>query len=816
MTSLRFILLSLFLGSCLFCTIKAQETENVEPDSITFNKWNVTQYGIFAHYQRGFLFADFKELPGYPSCCPQYSGGSGNGFDIGFLYESPFDQTYFLSTRLDFNYTSSELTSSEPTLVGYNGREYKGSFDHIISSYFVGIEAQAYYGARFNDRFLLFGGLGFNYFLKGTFDQAEKLSEPANFGTFENGKRTRNEITGEPIPDLLGFDIHLGIGASYEFPMNKKRTVRLAPELFFNYSLTPYVKNISWSGAWIKAGVALKFSEKKEFPLSIALSDVDAVLIDHFTTTCSGSWTQMNKKEITIYPEAETTIGLAKWDLVLKANNRVLKSFTGSKLPDELTYTFDSDTTLIQDITDSINYKFTVLDNDDKTESIEKSFGINHKNHNFSVSVESDYVSGIGSATSEAAVKIERTISTNMRPLLNYVFYDYKQSRLPQRYIRLSKKAANEFDLIDLHNEKALTSYYHILNIVGRRMTDNPAAVITLAGCNSGTGDEKGDIELSLARADNVRAYLRDVWKIPQARMKVSPNIPTDGAPRKPSMAGRERDFKQADEENRRVEIIPDPEYMSIIEPVITTDTFYIAQIGRVYLYPKVQSSFGIQSWNCSITRDGEEIQSFSGKDSVPNKILIDVDNNIDDYIKNQNDLHYRFAFNNSKSMECGFEGDIPIRFTTKDSTLDKFSLILFEFNSSDVKARNEEIVNIIRERIQDGAVVSITGYTDMLGDRPGNQLLSKKRAISTCDKLFGFESKKLADFDMNEISTNDVILKKLLSFDSPSGKKSIFFNVKGLGEDEPLLYDNETPEGRFYCRTVTVEVWNPMTQFNK
>ncbi|MEI6089253.1 MAG: hypothetical protein WCR42_02265 [bacterium] len=38
----------------------------------------------------------------------------------------------------------------------------------------------------------------------------------------------------------------------------------------------------------------------------------------------------------------------------------------------------------------------------------------------------------------------------------------------------------------------------------------------------------------------------------------------------------------------------------------------------------------------------------------------------------------------------------------------------------------------------------------------------------------------------------------------------TLFFNVQGVGEDT-LLYNNDVPEGRFYCRTVQIVVKTPI-----
>jgi OmpA family. len=50
----------------------------------------------------------------------------------------------------------------------------------------------------------------------------------------------------------------------------------------------------------------------------------------------------------------------------------------------------------------------------------------------------------------------------------------------------------------------------------------------------------------------------------------------------------------------------------------------------------------------------------------------------------------------------------------------------------------NKQISDIIRSEIPDNAIVSIIGYTDMMGDEKHNQKLSEARAKSTANSIKG------------------------------------------------------------------------------
>ncbi|MBX3043235.1 MAG: OmpA family protein [Candidatus Kapabacteria bacterium] len=107
------------------------------------------------------------------------------------------------------------------------------------------------------------------------------------------------------------------------------------------------------------------------------------------------------------------------------------------------------------------------------------------------------------------------------------------------------------------------------------------------------------------------------------------------------------------------------------------------------------------------------------------------------------------------------------------DKQIDNYSLILFDFDKSDISFNNKEIIGFVKSRLNADSKVEITGYTDRTGDDTYNKRLSERRASTVNGEL--------------------------------KHKGSTF---KGIGK-EILLYDNDFPEGRFYCRTVNIRVEN-------
>jgi OmpA-OmpF porin, OOP family len=109
------------------------------------------------------------------------------------------------------------------------------------------------------------------------------------------------------------------------------------------------------------------------------------------------------------------------------------------------------------------------------------------------------------------------------------------------------------------------------------------------------------------------------------------------------------------------------------------------------------------------------------------------------------------------------------------DRTIEKISLILFDFDRADVGEQNLQLLDQAASRLTEKSTVVIRGHTDRLGSDDYNLALSKRRAASVRDVL----SRRLPATPMRS---------------------------EGVGKAN-LLFDNDLPEGRFYCRTVQILV---------
>ncbi|MCL5992282.1 MAG: PorT family protein, partial [Bacteroidetes bacterium] len=201
------------------------------------------RYGVFADFNMNLHAANFTRLPGVPNCCPKFREGTGSGPSLGGLFEIPFSDNFLLSIRAGWFNIGGLLKETEPTLVLLpNDSLVDGEFEHRLDAGFSTIAFEPMIGSQLFDNFFLYAGLNLGFLIQSDYSQKEQITKPADYGVFpETGTRTRNVYSGK-IDLVAGFLTSLKVGASYELPLNKDRTLLAAPEVSFTYGLTNLVK----------------------------------------------------------------------------------------------------------------------------------------------------------------------------------------------------------------------------------------------------------------------------------------------------------------------------------------------------------------------------------------------------------------------------------------------------------------------------------------------------------------------------------------------------------------------------------------------
>ena len=380
------------------------------------------------------------------------------------------------------------------------------------------------------------------------------------------------------------------------------------------------------------------------------------------------------------------------------------------------------------------------------------------------VAVESD-----GTEQPVVRIRVEEFSSTLMTPLLPYVFFDPNSSTIPDRYAALRSDATGAFDIDGVNSPETLPTYYHLLNIVGRRMQENPSAQLTLTGANMDRDEEAGNTTLSRSRAENVKQYLTGVWGLDPGRIRIEVrNLPEKAA-------NTWTDDGAA--ENRRVEIAS--ENPAILFPIITRDTLRRVDPPIVRFRPTVVGDDGVGSWSVDAVQEERSLRSFDGRDSLPATLDWNIARQVSTIPRTTDPVRFTLLAENGTGASTTAGGRIEVEQITirrkrvegrNDVEVDRFSLILFDVRSSDLTPVHRPIIELIRTHIEPTSTVTVTGYTDRLGDATYNQSLAEARAATVATDLGGGSVR-----------------------------------AEGIGEAD--LYNSGLPEARLYTRTVEVVV---------
>lgn len=386
-----------------------------------------------------------------------------------------------------------------------------------------------------------------------------------------------------------------------------------------------------------------------------------------------------------------------------------------------------------------------------------------------------------------STIKVRETLSRKVYPLLNYIFFDENSDDIRNRYIRktgMSETERNSFSVNSLYGMENIDVYYNVLNVVGRRMIAYPIANLTLNGYNSNNGAEKGNRDLSRRRAQKIKDYLVNEWGIGADRIKVTggnlPKLPSNET------------SPDGQEENRRVEMYSD--FDKIFESLTVGDTLVETNPPLLRFKPKVFAEIGIKSWKIVTAQESSgQLKVFEGEGDVPTMLEWDLKTEKQYVPRFDEPFLYQLEVvdNDNKKWESPLQ-KIPVQAVTSinklmlmidgtiknDKEYDQYTLISFAYDDARILPHHLPIVAQAKQNLtmESGSETythktDITGHADRTGDADRNLALSKRRALSTATAIGA----------------------------DPS-------TATGLGEADPN-YDNNTPEGRFYNRSVQIDI---------
>jgi outer membrane protein OmpA-like peptidoglycan-associated protein len=363
-------------------------------------------------------------------------------------------------------------------------------------------------------------------------------------------------------------------------------------------------------------------------------------------------------------------------------------------------------------------------------------------------------------------IKLIERIDRVVQPILPYVFFDEASSDIPSRYQLLDEYQAANFNDQNLLNSDVLDRYYHVMNLAGNRLKQNPNLTISIIGNTSGGGQERRNIQLARKRAENVANYLQKAWNIDPVRI----NVIAKPIPDNPSNMS----YPEGLAENRRVELLfSDP---SIFEVLTIIDSTLSVEPNEITVKGRMISGTMIDRWRLNIMSDTNILEEKLGlHDTFIHRTWKPSPGKIG---RRKDSVRFRYNVVDTAGRTHTSNVIVPVKYqrilndrtigTVGNDKVKRYSLILFDFDASSMNARNLRVIEEIQST-KGIKITSILGATDMFGDAKRNAELALERA-----KAVG------------------VLLK---------ADPSII-----IGNSAYEGTSNALPEGRFYNRTVIIE----------
>ncbi len=383
-----------------------------------------------------------------------------------------------------------------------------------------------------------------------------------------------------------------------------------------------------------------------------------------------------------------------------------------------------------------------------------------------------------GARQPNPTVVVEEFESETYFPLLPHIFFANNGADLKQtRQILLTTTKAADAWKEDVLPNNAIAVHAQLLNILGSRLRANPQARLTIQGCTSNVGTEKDNVELAMKRAKAIQTYLATIWRIKADRIRVQART----LPEKASSS----DVEEGAAENRRAEIAASQ--ASLLAPVVNRAITRTLTPPSLELQPIIDAPAGLRSWTLAVKRDGSVLQQWTGE-SVTGETPPAQQWRIAEQLLGESEIPLTASIQATdlEGREAKAEKPVTVSQVTvkkkrveqvKDKRLERFSLMLFDFDRAEINADNLSLLSFIKQRVQPNSQVTVIGYGDRVGSREYNRDLAFRRSV---------EVKNFLQLPEDRIK------------------------IVPIGNDV-LLHDNATPEGRSYCRVVQVMIATPL-----
>jgi outer membrane protein OmpA-like peptidoglycan-associated protein len=202
--------------------------------------------------------ASFRDLPGFPTCCPSFESGSGTGLGLGFGVDIPIAGTLFGSVRFAVNDRSHTMSTNELVDIIVGNRLVQSTIEHTFALPLTEYGIESHIGYHFGG-LTLRTGIGYSHRALGSVRAKEEIVDPSGVRFTETQSTTRNARTA-PMPGSITSAWHwIGV-LGFDIPLKRGGAWKLTPEASLTTALTSVTSVTPWDLTTTSIGLRLSYT----------------------------------------------------------------------------------------------------------------------------------------------------------------------------------------------------------------------------------------------------------------------------------------------------------------------------------------------------------------------------------------------------------------------------------------------------------------------------------------------------------------------------------------------------------------------------
>lgn len=332
-----------------------------------------------------------------------------------------------------------------------------------------------------------------------------------------------------------------------------------------------------------------------------------------------------------------------------------------------------------------------------------------------------------GKPSPQAWINVREVIQRTTIPFLPSIFFDSAETGLPTRYLQIPKAQADTFTISLLVGKGALELHQQGLNVLGLRMRNDPTSRLVLIA--SASPNEPAAI--GQERANNVREYLTSVWGVSPRRVQLR-TAPATSLP-----------LDAASDQQAELRNVTFASTSPLLTASLTTEQL-VRDFNppRINLSPTWEAEAGLRRWEIRMMQGNHTVANFSSDDSAAgsskNFAWQIQEQQIDSSLGS---ISAQLTVVDSAGQSVTATDSILLKMRRDTTVIETSSiqqgkleritqtLVGFDYRTAQGNSDHQRLIRELSERVAPGAAITITGYTDRIGDDRANQQLSRERA---------------------------------------------------------------------------------------